>query len=833
MTFLYKGSPERGAQWARLFAQKSPDIDFHVWPETGDPAKVRYLAAWQPPEDPARTLPNLEVVFSVGAGVDQFDLSGVPDHIPVVRMIEPGIVEGMVEYVTHSVLTLHRDLIDYQLQQQQKTWNPLPVRAASSRRIGVLGLGVLGTAVLERLKLFGFACAGWSRSGRDIEGVECYAGAGTLDTFLARTDILICLLPLTDATRGMLNTTLFNKLPTRRIADSNRPRPASQPGRPARCARERPATKRHPRRHRSRTPPANPSAMDAPARADHAAHRQRNTAGQRRRSRARESATPSRRPADDRTNRSQPRLLNLADSRWRMPASGQTSFYASAAQNAADALQNAASALFHELFRASDSCRPSLVWNGHQPLSATRKIPMSIQSLIEADRKHLIHPVINYRAHEARGVTVLESASGAFLRDAEGNELLDAFSGLWCVNVGYGQPSIVKVAAEQMTRLPYATSYFHFGNAPAIELAEKLVELSPASLQHVYFTLGGSDAVDSALRFITHYFNATGRPSKKHIIALERGYHGSSAVGAGLTALPAFHRNFDVPLPNQHHIPSPYAYRNNFADDAALIAASVAALETKVAALGADNVAAFFCEPIQGSGGVIVPPFGWLKAMRETCRKLDILFVADEVITGFGRTGPLFACQAEDVQPDLMTVAKGLTAGYAPMGAVLMSDAVYQGIADGDAAAIVGHGHTYSAHPVSAAIGLEVLRLYHEGGLLENGVRHAERFARGLDALLAHPLVGDSRHRGLLGALELVSDKETRQGFDAALNLSERITAAAYRNRLVFRAFGDNILGFAPALSYTDSRVRPDVRAPREDTRRRARRTRSPRRAEA
>ena len=361
---------------------------------------------------------------------------------------------------------------------------------------------------------------------------------------------------------------------------------------------------------------------------------------------------------------------------------------------------------------------------------------MSIQSLIEADRKHLIHPVINYRAHEARGVTVLESASGAFLRDADGNELLDAFSGLWCVNVGYGQQSIVKVAAEQMARLPYATGYFHFGSAPAIELAEKLVELSPASLQHVYFTLGGSDAVDSAVRFITHYFNATGRPSKKHIIALERGYHGSSAVGAGLTALPAFHRNFDLPLQTQHHIPSPYAYRSNFADDAALIAASVAALEAKVAELGAGNVAAFFCEPIQGSGGVIVPPVGWLKAMRETCRKLDILFVADEVITGFGRTGPLFACQGEDVEPDLMTVAKGLTAGYAPMGAVLMSDAVYQGIADGDATAIVGHGHTYSAHPVSAAIGLEVMRLYHEGGLLANGIAQAPRFARGLDALL-------------------------------------------------------------------------------------------------
>ncbi|WP_153141503.1 aspartate aminotransferase family protein [Paraburkholderia agricolaris] len=430
---------------------------------------------------------------------------------------------------------------------------------------------------------------------------------------------------------------------------------------------------------------------------------------------------------------------------------------------------------------------------------------MPIQSLIEADRKHLIHPVISYRAHEARGVTVLESARGAFLRDAAGNELLDAFSGLWCVNVGYGQQSIVDAATEQMKKLPYATSYFHFGSAPAIELAQKLVEVSPASLQHVYFTLGGSDAVDSAIRFITHYFNATGRPAKKHIIALQRGYHGSSTMGAGLTALSAFHRNFDLPLPNQHHLPSPYAYRNDFADDAALIAASVDALEAKVAELGADNVAAFFCEPIQGSGGVIVPPVGWLKAMRDSCRKLGILFVADEVITGFGRTGPLFACQGENVEPDLMTVAKGLTAGYAPMGAVLMSDEIYQGIADGDAAAVVGHGHTYSAHPVSAAIGLEVLRLYHEGGLLANGVARGPRFAGGLDALLAHPLVGDSRHRGLLGALELVSDKDSKAGFDPSLKLSDRIAAAAYENRLIFRAFGDNILGFAPALSYTEA----------------------------
>src|SRR5260370_41199290 len=213
MASLDKPAPARGAQWAKLFAQKAPDLPFHVWPDLGDPAAIRYLAAWQPPEDPTRTFPNLEIVFSVGAGIDQFDLSGVPAHIPVVRMIEPGIIEGMVEYVTHAVLTIHRDLFDYGHQQQQQVWRELPAQPASARRIGVLGLGVLGTAVLEQLRLFGFACAGWSRSGREIEGVECYAGADTLDAFLARTDVLICLLPLTDATRRLLNTSLFNKLP--------------------------------------------------------------------------------------------------------------------------------------------------------------------------------------------------------------------------------------------------------------------------------------------------------------------------------------------------------------------------------------------------------------------------------------------------------------------------------------------------------------------------------------------------------------------------------------------------------------------------------------------
>ncbi|MEJ2444131.1 MAG: aminotransferase class III-fold pyridoxal phosphate-dependent enzyme [Exilibacterium sp.] len=253
---------------------------------------------------------------------------------------------------------------------------------------------------------------------------------------------------------------------------------------------------------------------------------------------------------------------------------------------------------------------------------------MSNPQLIAMDRNHLVHPVTNFRAHERKGVTVLESGRGAYLRDQAGNELLDAFSGLWCVNAGYGQESVVRAATEQMARLPYATGYFSYGSEPAIRLAAKLIELAPASLQHVYFTLGGSDAIDSAIRYITHYYNSIGKPRKKQLIAMERGYHGSSSLGSGLTGLPAFHHNFDVPQSHQHHIPCPYPYRSEVGDDPqAIIAASVDALRARVNELGAENVAAFFCEPVIGSGGVIVPPKGWLKAISDTCRELDILLV--------------------------------------------------------------------------------------------------------------------------------------------------------------------------------------------------------------
>ena len=432
---------------------------------------------------------------------------------------------------------------------------------------------------------------------------------------------------------------------------------------------------------------------------------------------------------------------------------------------------------------------------------------MLANSLIELDRAHLVHPFSCYRSHEETGVRVLKSAKGATVTDASGKTLLDGFAGLWCVNIGYGQESVVEAAAKQLRELPYATGYFGLGSEPAIRLAARLAELAPGDLNHVYFTLGGSDAVDSTIRFIRYYYHVRGTPQKDQFISVEHGYHGSSTAGSGLTAIPAFHAGFGVPYDWQHKIPSHYAYRNPVGSDPqAIIDASVAALRAKIAELGAGRVAAFYAEPIQGSGGVLVPPTGWLKALHAVCKEHDILFVADEVITAFGRTGPLFACEEDEVVPDLMTTAKGLTSGYVPMGAVFMSDHVYNTIADGAGKAPVGHGYTYSAHPVSAAVGLECLRLY-EDSLLENGRKAGKRLMEGLRSLADHPLVGDIRGRGMLAAIELVTDKERKTPLPAAADPGRRIFERAWANGLVIRAFNSGILGFAPPLCCTDDDI--------------------------
>lgn len=432
---------------------------------------------------------------------------------------------------------------------------------------------------------------------------------------------------------------------------------------------------------------------------------------------------------------------------------------------------------------------------------------MQVSDLKELDRKHWIHSLSQWREHEHSGVNILRSASGAFVTDSDGTELLDGFSGLWCVNAGYGQKSIVDAAARQMLELPYATSYNGYGSEPAIKLAAKLAERAPGDCTHIFFTLGGSDSVDSALRFIQYYFNITGQPHRRHVIALERGYHGTSASGSGLTGISVFHQYFDSPSQNQHHIPSPYPYRHKAGSNGqAIIDASISAFRRKVENIGPENFAAFFCEPIQGSGGIVVPPDGFLPAMRALCREYGILFVVDEVITGFGRTGPLFACETESIEPDLMTVAKGLTSAYVPMGAVFLSDRLYQSIAGAMPIGLpFGHGTTYSGHPVSAAVALEVLRLYEEGGLLANGKAIGAYMQTRLKQFLDHPLVGDVRGRGMLAGLELVACKSSKARFDASTNISKLLQNAGQRHRVLFRAFADGTVGLAPPLLLTQA----------------------------
>lgn len=428
-------------------------------------------------------------------------------------------------------------------------------------------------------------------------------------------------------------------------------------------------------------------------------------------------------------------------------------------------------------------------------------------ALHELDRQHFVHPVSSWQGHEARGVRILQSAKGATVTDSEGRQLLDGFAGLWCVNAGYGHESVVEAAAEQMRRLPYATGYFDLGSEAPIKLAAELADRAPGDLNHIFFTLGGSDAVDSTIRFVRYYWHSKGQPNKDQYISVEQGYHGSTSAGAGLTALPAFHDGFGVPFNWQHKIPSHYLYRNPVGSDpATVIAASVAALRAKVAELGQERVAAFYVEPIQGSSGVLVPPKGWIKAMRDTCAELDILFIADEVITGFGRTGPMFACEEEGIVPDMMTTAKGLTSGYSPMGAVFLSDHVYQTIAEGAGPKAVGHGFTYSAHPVSAVVALEVLKLY-EGGLFENGIKMGDRLQKGLAGLSDHPLVGDVRGRGMLAAIELVTDKDKKTPVPAELQAATRLFDRAWDNGLIIRAFPQGVFGFAPPLCCTADEI--------------------------
>jgi adenosylmethionine-8-amino-7-oxononanoate aminotransferase len=431
-----------------------------------------------------------------------------------------------------------------------------------------------------------------------------------------------------------------------------------------------------------------------------------------------------------------------------------------------------------------------------------------VDSLKQKDLSHYLHAMTPLAAHERRGPIVFRSGKGAYLTDVDGNEYLDGFAGLWCLSVGYGQETVIQAATEQLRRLPYVGAFAHVASEAVIELAAKLASITPDSVQHAFFTLGGSDAVESALKIARYYHAANGNPERRHYVSLDRGYHGSGFVGAAVTGLPFMHPYLGLDFDFVHHIPSHYPYRHAAGPDPdAIIQASVRAFEDKIAELGENAIAAFITEPIHGAGGVIVPPKGWLSAMQGVCREHGILFIVDEVITGFCRTGTYFACEHEDLQPDLMTMAKGLTSAYVPMGGVMLSDAIYRTLVDKVPDGMpFGHGFTYSGHPVSAAVALAVIKLY-EDGVLENAARVGDYLQQRMAEFADDPWVGDVRGMGMAAALELVQNKETKQCFPAEAKLGFRIQAEAHKTGLLFRAMAGDVLGVSPPLICTEADI--------------------------
>lgn len=412
-------------------------------------------------------------------------------------------------------------------------------------------------------------------------------------------------------------------------------------------------------------------------------------------------------------------------------------------------------------------------------------------------REHLLTPFTDHRQLGARGARIIQRAEGIYLWDSEGQQILDAMAGLWCVNIGYGRRELADAAHRQMLELPYYNLFFQTAHPPAIELASTIAELAPAGMNHVFFTGSGSEANDTVLRLVRHYWALRGQPQKSVVIGRINGYHGSTVAGASLGGMPAMHAQGDLPIPGIEHIAQPYWFGEGGAMDPQAFGAWAALeLERKILALGEDRVAAFIAEPIQGAGGVIIPPDSYWPKVREILARYDILFIADEVICGFGRTGEWFGSQYYGLEPDLMPIAKGLTSGYLPMGGVIVRDQVAQTLADGGE---FYHGYTYSGHPVAAAVALENIRILREERIVER-VREetAPYLQQRWRELADHPLVGETRGIGLLAALELVSDKPSRARFAGGIGL--RCREQCFRHGLIMRAVGETMVISPPLV---------------------------------
>ncbi len=423
-------------------------------------------------------------------------------------------------------------------------------------------------------------------------------------------------------------------------------------------------------------------------------------------------------------------------------------------------------------------------------------------SLAARDRASLVHPFTNLAEHAEVGPLVIDRGEGVYVIDAEGRRYLEGMAGLWCAALGFSEARLVQAAAAQMARLP---GYHMFGGksyAPAIELAERLLALAPVPMSKALFVNSGSEANDTAVKLVRYYHHALGKPLKTKIIARARAYHGVTLAAASLSGLPQVHRDFGLPLQGVLHADCPHYYR--FGEpgetEAQFTARLVLNLERLILSEGPDTIGAFIAEPLMGAGGVILPPAGYFEQVQAVLRKYDVLLIADEVITGFGRTGQMFGCQTYGIRPDLITVAKALSAGYQPIGAVLIGEPMHQVLlAQSRKIGTFGHGFTCGGHPVCTAVALRALQIYEEDDILGQVRARAPQFARRIADLASHPLVGDARSVGLVGAIELMADGRQRMPFEPGLRIGARVVQRALDQGVILRPLVDTI-SFCPPL---------------------------------
>jgi len=430
-------------------------------------------------------------------------------------------------------------------------------------------------------------------------------------------------------------------------------------------------------------------------------------------------------------------------------------------------------------------------------------------SLEARDLAHLFHPTTNLKLHHQTGPKIHDRAAGVYLWDNHGKQYIEGMAGLWCTALGYGEEELVRVATEQMRKLSYSQLFGSKSNEPSILLAEKLKQMAPFDAGRVFFGLSGSDANDTQVKLMWYYNNVVGRPAKKKIISRRRGYHGVTVAAGSLTGLPAFHGNFDLPIQGVLHTDCPHFYREGQPgeSEAAFVERIVGNLEALIEREGPDTIAAFIAEPVMGAGGVIVPPAGYFERVQAVLKQHDILFIDDEVICGFGRTGRPFGAQAMGIVPDTMSLAKAVSSAYLPLSAVLIPEWLYEPMIEASGrAGTFGHGFTYSGHPVCAAVALRTLELMEERALFEHAARVGETFQSRLRALADHPLVGEARGIGLIGAVELVADKPARAAFQPSQGVGAYAQGRCEHNGLICRALGDTV-ALCPPLIVSDAQV--------------------------